>query len=52
MLGRVMPRAALKNFVITPLRPRSMTHEYAPKNGADMQQSMLTTKRIFAPLRR
>ena len=40
----------MKNFVITPLRPRSMTHEYAPRKGADMQHRMDTTNSSFAPL--
>ena len=49
MLGIVIPKALLKNFVITPALPRRLTHAYAPMNGADMEDRMMSICRNLRP---
>ena len=38
-----------KKSVIKPLRPNRRIHEYAPINGADIEDSMINTFKIFFP---
>ena len=50
MLGMVIPKADLKNLVMTPALPSRLTHAYAPMNGADMDDRIMSIWRNLRPL--